>query len=56
MDRATALRWIKAGKLSAYVTPGGHHRVLAGTLSGFLAEMGVPAQADMAAGPPSGDI
>jgi excisionase family DNA binding protein len=48
VDRATILRWIKAGKLAAYITPGGHHRVLAETLSGFLANMGLPADGFMA--------
>ena len=42
VDRATVLRWIKAGKLPAYVTPGGHHRVLVETLSRFLTDMGLP--------------
>ena len=46
VDRATVLRWIKAGNFAAYVTPGGHHRVLAETLSGFLTDMGLPAESD----------
>ena len=50
VDRATVLRWIKAGKLVAYVTPGGHHRVLAETLSGFLSDMGLPADDGIVAG------
>jgi len=44
VDRATVLRWIKAGKLSAYITPGGHHRVRLESLSGFLTDMGLHAE------------
>jgi len=44
VNRATVLRWIKRGKLAAYVTPGGHHRVLVETLSAFLTNMGLHAE------------
>lgn len=32
VDRATLWRWVKAGRLGAFVTPGGHHRILAADL------------------------
>ncbi len=41
VNRATVLRWIKNGKLAAYITPGGHHRVRAETLCQFLTDMGL---------------
>ena len=34
VSQATIVNWIKSGKLKAYATPGGHHRIL---LSDFLA-------------------
>nr|HID14215.1 helix-turn-helix domain-containing protein [Anaerolineae bacterium] len=34
VSQATIVNWIKRGKLKAYATPGGHHRIL---LSDFLA-------------------
>ena len=39
VNRATILRWIKSGRLVAYTTPGGHHRVRQEDFRKFLAAM-----------------
>ena len=36
VTQKTVARWIDAGKLDAFVTPGGHRRVYAGVLAEFL--------------------
>jgi excisionase family DNA binding protein len=42
VSRATILRWIKSGKLKAYTTPGGHHRMRTEDFREFLANMSLP--------------
>jgi excisionase family DNA binding protein len=38
----TVFRWIKDGKLKAYTTPGGHHRVRQSDFRTFLISSGMP--------------
>ncbi|MDD2714918.1 MAG: response regulator [Candidatus Wallbacteria bacterium] len=38
----TVTRWINAGKLKSFITPGGHNRVLAKDLLAFLKEYNLP--------------
>lgn len=42
VNRATVVRWIKSGRLTAAVTPGGHHRVRQEDLQMFLASLKAP--------------
>ncbi len=39
---ATVLNWIRAGKLKAYTTPGGHYRVAREDLDAFSRDYGAP--------------
>ncbi len=39
---ATVLNWIRAGKLKAYATPGGHYRVAREDLDAFVRLYGLP--------------
>ena len=39
---ATVLNWIRAGKLKAYTTPGGHYRVAREDLDAFQRDYGAP--------------
>ncbi len=41
VDRVTMWRWIKAGKIKASVTPGGHHRLLREDMESFLTHQGM---------------
>ena len=41
VDRVTMWRWIKAGKIKASVTPGGHHRIVGEDLESFLKHQGM---------------
>ncbi len=36
VGRTTVWRWVKAGELKAFVTPGGHHRILNTEIERFL--------------------
>jgi excisionase family DNA binding protein len=36
VDRRTMWRWVKAHKISSFVTPGGHHRILRSEVEGLL--------------------
>lgn len=42
VNRATMLRWVKAGKLKSFQTPGGHYRILMDDLECFLSENNMP--------------
>ena len=42
VDRATVLRWIKKGRLTAYTTPGGHRRVRGDDFRKFLRDVNLP--------------
>jgi len=39
---STVFRWIRKGYLSAYTTPGGHHRILPDEFRAFLERNGLP--------------
>ena len=39
---STVFRWIQEGHVQAYVTPGGHHRILARDFRAFLERYGMP--------------
>lgn len=41
----TVINWIKQGKLKAFATPGGHHRIAAGDLKDFLVKYNFPVPA-----------
>ncbi len=42
VSQATIVNWIKKGKLKAYATPGGHHRILLPDFLSFLEIYGMP--------------
>jgi excisionase family DNA binding protein len=42
VNRATMLRWVKAGRLKSFQTPGGHYRILMDDLEYFLRENNMP--------------
>jgi len=42
MNAAAVIKWVDAGKLKSYRTPGGQRRILARELVRFLAETGMP--------------
>lgn len=42
VSQATIINWIRKGKLKAYATPGGHHRVLLPDLLSFLEIYNMP--------------
>jgi excisionase family DNA binding protein len=42
VSQATIINWIKKGKLEAYATPGGHHRILLPDFLSFLETYGMP--------------
>ena len=46
VNPATVFRWIKAGKIRAYSTPGGHHRVHVNHFIKFLEEHNMPVEED----------
>ncbi len=41
-DPSTVSKWVDAGKLAAFRTPGGHRRVLEDQLRAFLVEYEMP--------------
>lgn len=47
----TVLHWIRKGKLKAYATPGGHHRILRSELVAFMQRYDMPLPAGLQ--PPS---
>ncbi|MBI5208577.1 MAG: response regulator [Elusimicrobia bacterium] len=48
---SSVIHWIDAGKLKAYSTPGGHHRVMREDLLAFLAEFRIPLPEELRSGP-----
>lgn len=42
VSRFTVLKWVRDGKLRAFTTPGGHHRIERSDLIRFLEEYGFP--------------
>ena len=42
VSQATIVNWIRKGKLKAYATPGGHHRILLPDFLSFLESYGMP--------------
>jgi len=42
VSQVTIINWIKEGKLKAYATPGGHHRILLPDFLSFLEAYGMP--------------
>jgi excisionase family DNA binding protein len=46
---SSVINWINDGKLKAYVTPGGHHRVIREDLIRFLMDCGIPVPKDLRA-------
>jgi excisionase family DNA binding protein len=46
---SSVVRWIEAGKLKAYKTPGGHRRVRETDLKVFLAQFQIPTPPDLGA-------
>ncbi len=47
VNPTTVQNWIKEKKLKAYVTPGGHRRVLREDLAAFMKEFGMPLPDDL---------
>jgi excisionase family DNA binding protein len=47
VSQATVVNWIKGGKLRAYATPGGHHRILRADLLSFLEIYDMPVDASL---------
>ena len=47
VSRATALRWVKDGKIKAYLHPGGRYRVTQGDLVDFLKVHGMPVDEEL---------
>ena len=45
VSRMGVLRWIRAGKLKAYTTPGGHYRIRAADFHDFLKRFNIPIDA-----------
>ena len=53
VSRFTVLKWVREGKLRAFTTPGGHHRIERDDLVRFLKEFGFPVPAALGqASPP----
>lgn len=52
VNPTTVQNWVKEGKLKAYVTPGGHRRILREDLIGFMKEFRMPIPAELGAAPP----
>jgi excisionase family DNA binding protein len=40
VSRTTLWKWVKSGKINAFITPGGHHRILREEMNRFLEENG----------------
>jgi len=49
VSQATIVNWIKSGKLKAYTTPGGHHRILLSDFLSFLEIYKMPVDPALAA-------
>jgi excisionase family DNA binding protein len=49
VSQATIVNWIKNGKLKAYTTPGGHHRILLSDFLSFLELYKMPVDPTLAA-------
>ncbi|MCZ6688204.1 MAG: response regulator [Planctomycetota bacterium] len=47
VSRFTVLKWVRDGKLKAYTTPGGHHRIEREDLLAFLEKVGFPIPAGL---------
>jgi excisionase family DNA binding protein len=47
VDATTIINWINAGKLPAFITPGGHRRIKASVLATFLQNQGMPLPAKL---------
>jgi excisionase family DNA binding protein len=45
VSQATVINWIRDGRLGAYTTPGGHHRIPRADLVSFLKTYGMPIDA-----------
>jgi excisionase family DNA binding protein len=52
VSQATIVNWIKKGELRAYVTPGGHYRIVLADFLDFLEEYGMPVHPALAPAPP----
>jgi len=52
VNPTTVQNWVKAKKLPAFQTPGGHRRVLREDLISFLKEFGMPIPAELSENPP----
>ncbi len=48
VSQATIVNWIKNGKLKAYTTPGGHHRILLSDFLSFLETYKMPVDPTLA--------
>lgn len=48
---SSVVRWIEAGKLKAFKTPGGHRRVREADLRAFFAEYNIPLPSDFGGAP-----
>jgi len=44
VDRTTMWNWVKAGNVEAFVTPGGHHRILQETVEQLLQAKPLPVE------------
>ncbi|MHC4779474.1 MAG: MerR family transcriptional regulator [Planctomycetota bacterium] len=49
VSKTTVIRWIDAGRLEAFTTPGGHRRVPATALMAFMKKFRIPMPGDMRA-------
>lgn len=47
VSQATIVNWIRDGKLRAYTTPGGHHRIRRSDLVAFLERHGMPIHSEL---------
>lgn len=48
---SSVIHWINKGQLKAYLTPGGHHRVIRADLMDFLKQFNIPIPAELREGP-----
>ena len=49
VSQATIVNWIRKGDLKAFVTPGGHHRILLSDFLSFLETYGMPVDSTLSA-------
>ena len=47
VDPSSVYKWVKAGLVRAFRTPGGHHRITAGDLVAFLIKQKIPIPRDL---------